>query len=298
MAIEVPPQRDPLLVLEAQLNGLLASYGEACWALEVFVGDSIENVVAKKGEALGILQKVRTAPAKLVDDDEGRPRVEHHPDGGISLSLEPTERDALLHLLDSHSRLYDVHPQMLLSMALAHAYALFDALVSDVLFSAFCAKPEHLRSKENITYEDVLAFPSQEALIEALARRKVLKLMYGRLEDQLDHIAKNFRVDVADSEEVDVERLKELRDRRNLIVHNNGRANADYAARHGVAEGETLSRSPEDAKRERELLRNVGTTIAAGVREHFCGAISRPLGTREDSLPAPATGTAEGSASS
>lgn len=299
MAIEAAPsKRDPLSALASQLNGLLASYREACRALEVFVAESFENIPARKAKAEALLQKIRTAPTEVASEGEARPMTQRNADGTVTLSLNPTDRDLLHEVLDRHSQLYDVHPQMLLNMALAHSYALFDALVSDVLFSALCANPEQLRSKATLTFEDVLAFSSQEALIEALARRRVLSLMYGRLEDQLEFIAKSFKVDVATSEGVDVERLKELRDRRNLIVHNNGRADASYAARHGVADGESLSRSPEDAKRDRELLSNVGTKIAVGVREHFCGVVSGPLNTGNDVLPSPTTGTAEDSSPS
>lgn len=227
MTIETPSPRDPRSALASHLKDLLNSYNEACRALEVFVSESFQNISARKAKAKALVQKLGDATATLVGEGEAQPKAKVNDDGTVFLSLTPSERDELHGALNSHSQLYDAHPQMLVNMALAHAYALFDALVSDVLFNALCATPEQLRSKTTLTFEEILNFPTQEALIEALARRRVLGLMYGRLEDQLKYIAKSFGTNVIESGTADVEHLLELRDRRNLIVHNNGRANAD-----------------------------------------------------------------------
>lgn len=258
-------ERDWKVRLADDLLALQGSYQSACDALEVFVAESFTSIAENKSKHEEILRKLRSTPDQV--DAQDRP-----PDI-VRVSLTKGQVDLLDELLSGHIKVYDVHPQMLLDMALSHAFALFDAFLSDVLFTALCAKPQQLRSKATLTFEQALAFPSQRALIEELARRKVLAMMYGSLEDQLEYLHRAFRVDLANAKGVDLERLSELRDRRNLIVHNNGRASADYAARYGAQVGQRLSSSPEEAELDRELLSTVAKRIVVGVADHLCPGV-------------------------
>ncbi|TFV65431.1 UNVERIFIED_ORG: hypothetical protein E4P37_09995 [Bacillus sp. AZ43] len=247
--------------LQGDLRTLAAKYKEACRALEVFVGESLKSISQNKGEVDRLVEVVESPQALEVPSDEEVPSVERNADGSLSLRLDMESLGFLQDVVRQHRQLYDTHPQMLLNMALSHSFSLFDGLLSDVLMTVFRSRPDALRTNATLTYSEALNYPSREDLIEELARRRVLSLMYGSLEAQLEYLAKSFKVDVQGSPTIDFARLQQLRDRRNLIVHNNGRASAEYGRRHGMQPGSDLTATPEEAEADRRLLTSVGVLI-------------------------------------
>ncbi|WP_125513624.1 hypothetical protein [Streptomyces sp. WAC 01529] len=97
----------------------------------------------------------------------------------------------------------------------------FLCYVSDVITDALIARPELLRTQEQVTLEDVLEHESIEGFISWAAERRVAQLSFKGLEDIAQYIKKRLGLELH-QEETDWLKLKKGVALRNLIVHQRG----------------------------------------------------------------------------
>jgi len=128
--------------------------------------------------------------------------------------------------------------------------------VSEILALVFRTRPETLRSDEKVALSTVLAHPTMEELVRALAELKVHQLSYRGMEDLASYLASRLKWSLfVSSQERD--RIVKLVERRNLIVHNRGVINDLFRRRYP---GESVDRdgrikvSVEDVRRDFAII--------------------------------------------
>jgi hypothetical protein len=250
--------------LADELSNLVERYGHSARALELFVRDSFRGIGRSQAMALAVLEKIRSA---LAGEE---PTVTESGPGTVQIELSGDEVKALDEIVLEASRDYELHPQMLLEMSLVYAGALFDALISDVLLTLFRHIPERLRSGRTLTAEEALRFRDRDELIEELGRREVLDLTYKNVEKQFDYFRRSFGVDVFADEslKVSLADLAAVRERRNLVAHNNGLANAAYVANIDTSAlvGDHVVTDAASAESDRVVLYKVAIALVSLLR--------------------------------
>jgi len=242
--------------LAEELRNIRRRYKHANFSLNIFVRDSLKGIGKKREEILRALSDLRALPNISKRDLD--PNATDEDDDDNDDDLKPT----IVMALDENLSIVEPHTRMLAEMSVAYASALYDGLVSDVLIAVFRHVPEALRSGRTLTTAEVLGFPSREDLIEELARRETLELAYQSAEKQFSYVQRAFNIDVFGSQSLDVTiaDLIAVRERRNLIIHNNGLADVSYIAKYcpGGSIGDPVIVNAERAKSDREILRKVG----------------------------------------
>ncbi len=253
--------------LADELSNLIERYLHSARALEVFVKDSIQGIGRNRATALGVLEKIRSG---LAGEE---PAVTEPGPGTVRIEFSADELKDLNDIVSDYSRYYESHPQMLLEMSLIYAAALFDALISDVLLAFLRHIPESLRSGRMLTAKEALRFRDRDELIEDLARREVLELMYKSIEQQFDYFRTSLGVDVFADESLTVSMadLAVVRERRNLVAHNNGLASATYVAKFDTSAsiGDHVVIDAASAESDRAVLRKVAIALVSRLRHEL-----------------------------
>jgi hypothetical protein len=247
-------------VLASKLSEFIERYRHATQALELFVHYSLKGIVQNKSET----SKVSPHLSRLAKALQGDMVLEAGPD---TVPVERGDLELLVRLTSDQMRYYDSHPKMLLEMSLIYACALFDALISDVITVILQCIPERLRSGRSLTAEEALGFNNRTELIEELARREVRELMYKSIEKQFEYFHTSFGVKIFDNEslEVSITDLAAIRERRNLVAHNNGVASPDYVAKFpgNISIGDNVVVDVESTRIDRITLSRIAITLVS-----------------------------------
>ena len=250
-------------VLAEELSSLVERYRNTTMALEMFAKSSLINIDQTHSKVSGALERIRRI-------SQGEPAVES---GSDAVTVRVDDLKVIVGIVSELLPYYELHPQMLLEMSLTYAGALFDAFISDVLLVTLRHIPERLRSGRTLTAEEVLRFRDRDELIEDLARREVRDLMYKSVEKQFDYFRASFGVDIfADgSLSVSIVDLAAIRERRNLVTHNNGLASAEYVAKFNanVSVGDRVVTDAESTEFDRTALSEVAIALASGLRDQL-----------------------------
>jgi hypothetical protein len=132
--------------------------------------------------------------------------------------------------------------QVLQQMIVARLMDEFSTYLVDLLRAVLRARPELLRSNEQVRVDHVLRFASMEELREDLIERKVQDLSYKGYADLEEWWSDRIGVPLVPSDK-SRDALVLLLELRNAIVHNRGRAGARYLRTvnpTGVAIGEPI----------------------------------------------------------
>jgi hypothetical protein len=117
--------------------------------------------------------------------------------------------------------------QALLEMILTRMVDGFNTYTSEIIRAALRARPEVLRSNEQVRLDYVLKFASFEQLREDLVDRKVLELGYKGFHDLDEWCQSRLGIASISAEEASDE-LTELIETRNAISHARGRVGPKY----------------------------------------------------------------------
>jgi hypothetical protein len=235
-------------------------------ALDIFVDQALRGIDSYKTEFANAHEmfdrlRDRQGSSRTVDADQSR--------------IDLTERQLFLvtAAIAFYSSFFGSHPQMLLEMSLIYAGALFDAVVSDALMAVLRHIPERMRSSRTLTAAEALRFNSRDELIEDLARRELLDVMYKSVDKQFEYFRVSFGVDVFSDEclAFSIVDLSAVRERRNLIAHNGGLATSGYAERIDpeVAVGERVVSDVQRAKADRKVLSTVALALLSRLRDEL-----------------------------
>ena len=260
-----------------ELSNLIERYRISTGALERFVHDSISNVYENRSKTAALLKKILAAGAE--EEVEGTAGVEKEVESNdgvpgektATFEFTPREYQVIVDVMKNYSRMVDMHPQMLLEMSIIYAGALFDAFISDILLAILRNIPERLRSGRTLTAKEVLEFRDRDEIIDNLASREVLDLMYKSVEKQFEYFHSAYNVDVFANNplEASAADLAAARERRNLITHNNGLASSLYVKKYNnrMSIGDRVITDAKAAESDRELLREMGISLASQLRQ-------------------------------
>lgn len=170
-----------------------------------FAGSTIEVVSAISKAIADINRK---------NDKTGAPSVEE------ASSIHNAEAKDILKAFERVS-------PVVLQMVIVRTADNFTSYLSDIIRECIEAEPKLLRSKETLTYEEILNHSTLEELKESLIERKMSTLGYsgfGSLSDWFDE-----RLGISDLRaNIAWKTINELVEARNCIVHNSCCASAKY----------------------------------------------------------------------
>ena len=251
--------------LAEELSNLVKRYRHSTMALEMFVKSSLSSIDRLQSELPGALERSRRA---LQGEVQPGPDV---------VTVRADDLKMIVGMVSDSLSYIDLHPQMLLEMGLIYAGALFDAFISDALLVILRHIPERLRSGRTLTAEEALRFRDRDELIEDLAHREVRDLMYKSVEKQFDYFRTAFGVDIFTDESLSVSLadLAAVRERRNLVAHNNGLASTEYVDKFNanVLVGDRVVTDAERTEFDRTTLSKVAIAVVSGL----CDQLTKSL---------------------
>jgi hypothetical protein len=172
--------------------------------------------------------------------------------------------------------------QTLLEMTFCRLVENFEVYLSDILREALKAKPEMLRSSEEVRLDYVLGFETMADMLEDLVDRKIADLSYLGLQKLSDWVHKKMSVPLIEDGPV-WDDIAEAIEARNAIVHARGRIGQKYL--HNV-------RNARFQKDEVRILEPDEIFHCAGafgqVVSRFDGAIATKYGLERRAYAAPA----------
>ncbi|CCE75128.1 hypothetical protein [Clavibacter nebraskensis] len=245
------------------------AYSESAYGLNLFVRESLKGVVAAAEQSAEIWRKIEITPP----DDGNVEFPVYDPNLGIqidTLSFTKDEYNTLLLNMEIAHSARSTHPEVLLQMSLTHACALWDALFSDVIRATILSMPQHLKSKETMTWDEIIEHQLRGSLVEVLVERRVRKIAYSGVREQLTYVRDRLGVDLISSSKVDVGALEIIRLKRNAVAHNGARVTNEYAVRVDLLVGQPIVFTEESAAAEREHLHASGMALVEGLLAKYC----------------------------
>lgn len=155
------------------------------------------------------------------------------------------------------------------SATFQHFVSLFENFVVGFFRAWLTAYPKRLENKQ-VQFGTILEATDKEQIVAAVVEKKAHDLGYQRLADCLAELKNMAGLDCPKQSQID--QLAEIKASRDVLVHNNGIANAVYAEKSGARarckDGDALE-LPEPYHRESwQLIKQVVSDIAAaGIRE-------------------------------
>ncbi len=176
-------------------------------------------------------------------------RLPNQPDGrvGFHLTFDVTQTtDETREVLETAKK----HKDLLYRSSLITLISTVELCLSELLHFYFGRFPDAVGSREKtFSLEDLKLFASIEEAKQHLVESKVENLLRGSLDDWFKFLREQVRLSMGYLENAEPE-LVEIAQRRNLLVHNGGRANSIYLSkvpqqlRENVAAGDLLKVEP------------------------------------------------------
>ena len=117
--------------------------------------------------------------------------------------------------------LYSVHDSLIAEMFAARQVDNFLTYIVQLLTIVFAARPDLLRSQEQVRVDFVLSHPDRDSLVQALIERRVDRLAYLGMRDLEEDLQQRLGFALFRTPE-DRETAVNLIEIRNVIVHNRG----------------------------------------------------------------------------
>jgi hypothetical protein len=103
----------------------------------------------------------------------------------------------------------------------------FEGILADSLRAICYVRPEVMKKKKTVEWEEILSLKSWQDIIDMLTEKFVYDLGWQSLEERVNTFRTLFGLELNFSED-EIAVLKKVELIRNLIVHNAGKVNADY----------------------------------------------------------------------
>jgi hypothetical protein len=157
----------------------------------------------------------------------------------------------------------------LMSSTFQHFVSLFEDFFFELLRDWLSAYPGSL-SKKQVEMGTVLKAPDKAAIVLTVVDKELNELKYERVADWFTFLDRLINLGCPTAEEI--EKLAEIKASRDILVHNNGIANATYVSKSGsrarYKEGEKLEISEQYHRVTWETIKKV-------VRDVFVAAIGK-----------------------
>jgi hypothetical protein len=122
------------------------------------------------------------------------------------------------------------HAPMIFQLCFSRAVDNYTVYMASLLAEVFTHRPEVLRNSEKVLVEDVLAHPTMQAFVAALAERRVNSLVNEGTAKLADYVSKYANFKLFDSPER-LELMIEVGAVRNVIAHNRGIVDSRFLKR-------------------------------------------------------------------
>ena len=153
-------------------------------------------------------------------------------DTSITTTREKSDtlHEKLIHALSVSYQL----PKFIREMSFIYLVAKFEDFISKEFQIVFTRKPEELKSKrkdKKITYEEIFSASKLEELWDKIIEQEITTTMWG-LEGINNGLKYFLCIDLSDNND-NWKAIKECFQRRNILVHNNGKVNTTYRQKTG-----------------------------------------------------------------
>jgi hypothetical protein len=132
-------------------------------------------------------------------------------------------------------------PKFIREMSLVYLVAKFEDFISKELKIVFAKRSEMFRAiprdkakadEKKVTYSDVFSVSNLDELKDKIMEREIKRILMQDLEEVNVDLGHYLKVDLADNKN-NWKAIKECFQRRNIILHNNGKVNATYRQKTG-----------------------------------------------------------------
>lgn len=162
-------------------------------------------------------------------------------------------------------------PELCLRMTYVHLITLFEAALSDIIRAALLYRPQMLKSKRMISYEDILSEPDMGSLVAKIVDKEISDLTYGSIDDLIEYLKNKLHIPI-DFLPEEKEELNWCKAQRNLLVHNQGRVDAKFLQMKAVGKysmGECIVITELDWDDARYLLERIVLALESAVIRKF-----------------------------
>ena len=112
-------------------------------------------------------------------------------------------------------------------LGLTYLVTIFEGYLVDIVREILIAHPDALKSKRQLTAEEVLTQGGREQIISYLAEKEVEELLYCSFPDVVKYFDSKFNINLNTSG-VSAEKITEILATRNIHVHNKGVVNQRF----------------------------------------------------------------------
>jgi hypothetical protein len=118
-------------------------------------------------------------------------------------------------------------------MSLVYLVAQFEQCLGTTLRIIFTNKPETMKSKKQVPYEEIFNSRKLEDIREKIIEREISSIINQDIEDINNYLHERFSLDL--SKNKDWKKFKECFYRRNIVIHNNCYPNPVYRKKTGYS---------------------------------------------------------------
>lgn len=162
-------------------------------------------------------------------------------------------------------------PELCLRMTYVHLITLFEAALSDIIRAALLYRPQILKSKKMISYEDVLNEPDIGSLVAKIVDKEISDLTYGSIDDLIEYLKNKLHVPI-DFLPEEKDELNWCKAQRNILVHNQGRVDAKFLRMGTIKKyeiGESIIITESDWDDARYLLERIVLALESALIRKF-----------------------------
>lgn len=168
------------------------------------------------------------------------------------------------------SDLLSLH-ELCFRMTYVHLVTLFEAALSDIIRAALLYKPQILKSKKTISYEDILNEPDMTSLVAKIVDKEISDLTYGSIDDLIEYLKNKLHMPI-DFLPEEKDELNWCKAQRNLLVHNQGRVDAKFLRMTAIKKystGESIVITESDWDDARHLLEGIVLALESALVRKF-----------------------------
>ncbi|MUT69974.1 hypothetical protein [Stutzerimonas frequens] len=165
-------------------------------------------------------------------------------------------------------------PELTLRMAFVHLVTLFEASLSDLIRAILFSRPSMLKSKRQISYEEVFSVETMSDLVGKVIDREASDLTYGTVDDIFEHIKSKLHVpfELTPEERLEITTAKA---RRNILVHNQGKVDSKFlrlAPSLNYSLGQQIKISATDCREAQKVFRKVIGSLVDSIERKYAKA--------------------------
>lgn len=145
-----------------------------------------------------------------------------------SFQISREEANNLLNSLSDKLFATMDYKKILFRMSFIYLISIFDSAIIDLVRELY--KKDYrvlIKSNKNLNYEQILNFENINDLKEYILEKELLEFSYKSIKDQIKYISQEFKLEIILTTE-QLSNLIEIRETRNILVHNNGKVNEVY----------------------------------------------------------------------